>query len=73
MEDLKTKYNDLKEAFETLSRKYEKVERNPPVKAAVTMRNECAENIVNGRDLKKHLNFQNHFWFRPNQNRNFIL
>ena len=51
VEDVKRKYNDLKEAFETLSKKYEKVKSNPAVKA-VKM---CNENDINGRDLKKHL------------------
>ena len=44
VEDVKRKYNDFKEAFETLSKKFEKVESNPAVKAAVKM---CNENDVN--------------------------
>ena len=52
VEDVKRKYNDLTEAFETLSKEYEKVESNPALKAAVKR---CNENDVNGRDLKKHL------------------
>ena len=54
-EDLKRKYNDPKEAFEILSKQYEKVLSNPPVKVAVEMNNECGENFVHGRDFKKHL------------------
>ena len=44
VEDVKRKYNDFKEAFETLSKKFENVESNPAVKAAVKM---CNENDVN--------------------------
>ena len=47
VEDIIRKYNDLKEAFEILSMKYEKVESNPPVKASVKMCNECGERFIN--------------------------
>ena len=53
--DLKKQHDDLKEAFEALSKKYDKVLNENVVKEALTKCNECGENFSNVRDLKNHV------------------
>ena len=53
--DLKKKHNDLKEAFEELSRKYANGVDDQSVKNAEAKCHECGENFSNSRDLKNHV------------------